>query len=116
MEWFNVLSAAVLGGSALGAALAGFFAYRRGAREKVLSALVGDLQTYNKELEDKCARLEDRVQSLEHATQLPLETLTKLIIEQHAAQMKSSELLGSHMADIATQMSNVVTSLAGSTR
>jgi len=100
MGWFETLTAAILGGSALGAALAGFFAYRRGAREKVLSALVDDLTKYNEELKKKCDRLEKRVKSLEAERQIPLTELTKMIVEQHTAQMQS-------MSDIATALTNL---------
>jgi len=101
MSTFELLIAAVLGGSTLGATIAGFLAYRRGAREKVLTALVDDQDKRIKQLEGDRDRLAKQVENLEREKRLPLDQLSQLIVTQHTAQMKSMTDIANSMAEIA---------------
>lgn len=108
MAWFETLAAAIVTGSALGAVLAGFFAYRRGASEKLLRAIVGDQEKRIKQLEtdrdDLAAerdKLAKRVETLEHERQLPLTELTQLVIQQNTAQLDAIKALTTEMARLA---------------
>ena len=108
MTLFETISVAVVGGSALGATLAGFFAYRRGAREKVLSALVEDQERRINQLEEERDGLLEKVQQLESERQLPLTQLTELIVNQHTQQMASIEKLTTKIASVARTMGRAV--------
>lgn len=101
MDWFSTLNVALLTGSALGATLAGFFAYRRGAREKVLSALVGDQEKRIAQLTEDRDELQKRVTQLEAEKQLPLTNLTQLIIKHHSDQMTTMTAVTEQLAAVA---------------
>lgn len=106
MDWLTTLNVAILTGSALGATLAGFFAYRRGAREKVLEALVGDQDKRIKQLEDERKRHLRRIQALEAEKARPLTDLTELIVTQHAAQMESMKTVTEGLAEVVKTLAN----------
>lgn len=94
----STLAIAITTGSALGATIAGFFAYRQ-------KSLVTLLRESNKDYKDRVEQLEEerenlkkmiddlnsRVKAMEQEKALPLEELTKLIIEQHTQQIKSTD-------------------------
>lgn len=116
MGWFETLSAAIVGGSALGAVVAGFMSNRRGAESKLKDSIIADYEKRVKQLEDDKAAVETerdealkRVTELENERQLPLTQLTELIVNQSAAQAKSFEAVTVHLARITRSLKTLVT-------
>lgn len=105
MDILQTLGAAIVFGSALGATLAGFFAYRQKSLVTVLREANNDYKDRVEQLEqqrDSMVKdnksLADRVKQLESEKRLPLEELTTLVIKQHTQQLdilhKIAEAMG----------------------
>lgn len=103
MEFLQVLGAAITFGSALGATVAGFFAYRQKSLVTVLresnndyKERVDQLIEEREELNKKIDFLTESVKRLEKEKQLPLDRLTKLVMSQNK-----------QIASVATSLSEV---------
>lgn len=121
MDLLETLGAAIVAGSALGATIAGFFAYRQ-------KSLVTVLREGNQDYKERVEQLErdreidqkmlkkqaQQIEALQNEKRLPLDELTKLIVQQHSDQLKSTENLATQMSAVATQMGEVVKHLTRS--
>lgn len=94
MDFIQVLGAAIVFGSTLGATLAGLFASRQRSLVKLLREANNDYKERVEQLEKD--RDDDRrtiqqqaaeIKQLKSEKALPLQQLTKLIVSQHAETM-----------------------------
>jgi len=95
VDIIQTLGAAITFGSALGATIAGFFAYRQKSLVTVLRESNNDYKERVEQLEEdrdskkrEVESLTTRIMFLEREKQLPLEELTKLIMQQHTQQLQ----------------------------
>lgn len=112
------LQTVIIGGLGLGSAVAALFAYNQKLGKDVLREANKDYKERNEQLEADNDRLKKdildlkkRVTTLEAEKRLPLDELTKLIIQQHSEQISSTEKLTRQIGDVAKQMGRVVTLL-----
>lgn len=102
----TTLAAAVVGGSTLGATIAGFFAYRRKARITLQDEIIATYEKRVKQLEEQSNRQDEqitqqtaRIAQLEAEKALPLENLIKLITSQHSATLSAITKLTKAIAE-----------------
>jgi response regulator of citrate/malate metabolism len=119
VDLLETLGAAIVAGSALGATIAGFFAYRQKSLVTVLregnqdykervDQLERDREFDQRQLEEQARQIE----ALQQEKRLPLDELTRLIVEQHSEQIRSTENLATQMATVAKQMAKIVKHLS----
>lgn len=96
MDFVQALGAAIVLGSTLGATVAGFFAYRQKSLVSLLRESNQDYKDRNEQLEKERDELKKTVEQLQADVKqlkaekmMPLESLTKLIIKQHAQNQKN---------------------------
>jgi response regulator of citrate/malate metabolism len=121
VDLLETLGAAIVAGSALGATIAGFFAYRQ-------KSLVTVLREGNQDYKERVEQLErdrevdqkmlkkqaQQIEVLQNEKRLPLDELTRLIVQQHSDQLKSTNDLATQLSKVAEQMGEVVKHLTRS--